>query len=153
MRFPLPLLMGSILLAGAPAQNKDKSGKRYLIAPNLELYPQDTPENALASAIKAIQEKKFDYLLAQLTDPEFVDRQVQQHAEARKSHQGSEKLKEVAAFDEFVKEVTTHLTEDPTLLKDLKRIAKGEWERGDTTASAATKENKDKRAYFRKVGN
>jgi hypothetical protein len=153
MRFPVALFLSCLLLAGATAQNKDKSGKRYLIAPNLELYPQDTPENALASVIKAIENKKTDYLLAQLTDPEFVDRQVQRHAEALKPDKGGEKLKDLAAFDEFVKAVATHLTEDPTLLKDLKRIAKGDWERGDNAASASTKENKDKHAFFRKVGN
>ena len=38
---------------------------------------------------------------------------------------------------EMVKEVTAHLTQDPTLLKDLKRIAKGEWDRGETAASAS----------------
>ncbi len=153
MRFPFALFLGCLMLTAVLAQDKDKSGKRYLIAPNPEIYPQDTPENALASVIKAIQDKKIDYLLAQLTDPEFVDRQVQRHAETRKPDKGGEKLKELAAFDEFVKVVTAHLTEDPTLLKDLTRIAKGDWERGDNSASASTKENKDKRAFFRKVGN
>jgi hypothetical protein len=154
MRIAAVLLLGVFFVTHAGAKNgKDKSNKRYLIALDTDTYPQDTPEKALDSVIKAMEDKKIDYLLAQLTDPQFVDRHVQRHAETLKLEKESEVLKNIAAFDAFVKEVTAHLTEDPTLIKDLKKIAKGEWDRGDTVASVSAKDNKEKRAFFRKIGN
>jgi hypothetical protein len=127
----------AVLLAGA-APAKDKRAARYHVEPNLEVYPQDKPKTALESVLRAIDRKRIDYLLAQLADPKFVDERVRMNG---------------GDFDRFVKETTEHLAEDPTLAKQLRRILKeGEWESGETTASAYLKDNKDKRVYLRKVG-
>jgi hypothetical protein len=140
MRFAVVLLAGFGWVAPALSQEaKDNPPKRYGIEANLDSYPQDHPKTALLSVIKTIEAGRIDYLLAQLSDPKFVDARVRLHD---------------GKFEELVKETTAHLADDPTLLKDLKRIAKdGEWEAGDSTASAAAKDNKDKRVFLRKIGN
>lgn len=49
---------------------------RYGVPPNLELYPQGTPKQALASAVRAVERGKFDYLAAHLIDPRVIDARV-----------------------------------------------------------------------------
>jgi hypothetical protein len=131
------LAAGAGLWAKDAKDAKDKPTRRYLIEVNLEAFPQDHPKTALYSVIKAIEAGKIDYLLAQLADPKFVDLRVQ-------LYDGN--------FEELVKETTRHLTNDPTLLKDLKRHVKdGEWETEGNNASVFLQENKDRRVFLRKV--
>jgi hypothetical protein len=118
---------------------KDKVVKRYQTEAKLEDYPQDAAKKTLESVIKAIGASKIDYVLAHLADPKFVD--------ARVSVLNDD-------FDALVKETTNYLANDPTILKELKRFAKeGEWEEGDGSASVYLKENKDRRAFMKKIGN
>jgi hypothetical protein len=131
------LLVGVCVAPGRGQEAKDKIPNRFGIEAKLEDFPQDTAKKALDSVIKAIEAKKIDYLLAHLADPKFVDARVRLHDNK---------------FDDLVKETTEYLAGDPTVLKDLKRFAKeGEWEEGDST-SVSLKENKDKRAFLRKIG-
>jgi hypothetical protein len=130
------ICLGWAALAGA--QDKDKAGERYKIKPNPDAYPQDKPETALKSVLKAMRTRRIDYLLAQLSDPRWVDGRV-------RLYDGN--------FDEVVKETTNHLAEDPTLVKALKSLAKnGKWTIEDKTAAVFEKD-KDKGAFFRKIGN
>src|SRR5438876_7020446 len=46
---------------------------RHGVAPELKSFPQATPKEALASVLKAVEMKRFDYLLAQLAEPDWVD--------------------------------------------------------------------------------
>src|SRR5690348_9777120 len=68
----------SFIAAGLSAQtgDKDKPVIRYGIELDIKKFPQNTPKDGLGSVLKAIGEKRFDYLLAHLTDPAFVDKQV-----------------------------------------------------------------------------
>jgi hypothetical protein len=112
--------------------------KRYGIEADLKTYPQDTPKETLASVLKAIEGKHIDYLVAQLTDREWVDRRVKDTG---------------GKFDELVKEATARLVDDPGPGRQLQRFAKeGEWEIKDDRASVHLKEGKDRWAYFRKEG-
>lgn len=139
MRPVVILLAGLLAVPPAGAEPaKDKPAARYGVAANLEAYPQDKPQTALESVLKAIDRKKFDYLLAQLADPKFVDERVKRYG---------------GNFDELVKETSVHFTNDPTLLKHLRRLAKeGEWDMGDSAASVFLKNNKEKRVFLRKDG-
>jgi hypothetical protein len=152
MRMVVVLLAGCVGLATAELlKAKDKSVRRYSVEANLDSYPQDTPEKALESVIQAMENKAIDYLVAQLADPDFVDRRVQMYAE--RFPKAKPEAREQLAFDELVKEVTAHMANDPTLFKELKRISKGEWEKAETAASVSLKDNKEKRVFMRKIGN
>jgi hypothetical protein len=140
MRRALILLIGLLVVPAAWAEPaKDaKPAAPFGIEADPAAYPQATAKDALASVLKVIDNKRIDYLLAQLADPKFVDERV-------KVYDGN--------FDTLVKETTEHLANDPTLLRDLKKFAKqGEWDVAETAASVFLKDNKDKRAYFRKIG-
>jgi hypothetical protein len=100
-----------VLLAGLGSSAEDTSA-RYGQAPDLETYPQGTPRKALASVLKAIDAKKFDYLVAQLADPAFVDARV------KRLYGGK--------FEEQVEDTRARL--DPATIKLLRRfLADGEW--------------------------
>jgi hypothetical protein len=116
----------------------EQLNKRYGLEADLVYYPQDTPKNALESVLKAIGRKRINYLLAHLADPRFVDDRV-------KNYGGN--------FDELVRETTRKLIDEPATAKELERFFKdGEWEDGDTMATAKIKEVKDRRVFFHKIG-
>src|ERR1700687_2222202 len=101
------LCLGLVLfLAGSTgAQGQNKLTKRYSFDVNLDLYPQKTPQEALLSLARAVDNKRVDYLLAHLADPRFVDDAVA--ANIKTIPQGSEQAKLFLAFDRLVSE-TTH---------------------------------------------
>src|SRR5262249_5076572 len=127
------LVLACGLLAGA----QDLKFTRYNIDYDSNSFRQGTPKEALASGIRAPNERRVGYFLAQLTEPEFVDEQV------ARVHAGK--------FDDLVRVVKTKFANDPELMKNLVRFSKeGEWDVGDTAASAKLKEFKDK-IFFRKI--
>ena len=70
------------------------------------------PRRALASVLKAIEDKKFDYLVAHLADPAFVDDRV------KRLYAGK--------FDEQVDDTRARL--DPATVKQLGKFLKdGKW--------------------------
>src|SRR5262249_48287821 len=120
-RLPLAALL--VLACGLLAGGQDLKFTRYNIDYESNSLRQDTPKEALGSVIRALNERRVDYLLAQLTDPEFVDEQV------ARVHAGK--------FDDLVKVVKTKFANDPEVMKNLVRFSKeGEWDIGDTAASA-----------------
>jgi hypothetical protein len=135
MRFVVAVLVGLGWLAGAAAGEKvAEPAKRYGIAADLKSYPQGTPQETLASALKAIENKRIDYLAAQLADPKFVDQRVKETG---------------GQFDELVRGARAKLVDDPAPAKLFERFLKeGEWQVGDATASVRLKDVKDRCAYF-----
>jgi hypothetical protein len=127
-------------VVGVAAQAPNEAPpRRYGIEANLRDYPQETPKEALASVLRAIERGRINYLLAHLADPAFVDKRV-------KEVYGGD-------FEELVRETTAKLTDNPATLKELQRFLKeGEWETGETTASAKLKDIKDRQVFFRKIG-
>jgi len=134
----IALLIGLVCVAGVLGQDDSQSpAKRYGISLDAREFPQDTPKKTLESALKAISDRRVDYLLAHLADPQFVDERV------RKNHAGK--------FDEFVKESASKLSNEPESIKQLHRFLKeGEWEEGAASASARLKDVKE-RVFLRKV--
>src|SRR5205085_31031 len=97
----------------------------------------DEPKAALASVVKALEEKRVDYLLAHLADPEFVDARV-------KIYKGN--------FDELVKETSARMVDNPSVLKELRRFLKdGKWKTFNATAEASLDDLKVRRVYFRQI--
>jgi hypothetical protein len=108
--------------------------KRYDQTLDLKKYPQDTPKSALASFIKAIENKEVAYALAHLAEPAFVDQRV-------KDLEGK--------FDALVMEAKGKLADDPAALKLLQRLAKdGAWKEEDGRASVSLKDVSDKQVFF-----
>jgi hypothetical protein len=120
MRVGLALLLGLVLLAlpgvlgerGCGAAPAKPPPPRYGIAADLKAYPQSSPKQALTSVLKAIDAGRFDYLLAHLADPAFVDDRVKRVYGGR--------------FAEQVEDTQAHL--GPLAVKQLRRFLKeGEW--------------------------
>jgi hypothetical protein len=132
------LVVAAAGLTAVHAQDKDKAtSRRYGVVLDLNRYPQAAPKDTLASVLQAIDNRRLDYLLAHLVDPEFVDERV-------KKVRGN--------FEEVVKEARAKLADNSELVKDLRRFLKeGEWNTTETTASVGLKDVKDRMAFFRKI--
>jgi hypothetical protein len=117
---------------------KGARGERYGISAVRDVYPQATPQETLASVVKAIDGRRMDYVLAQLADPDYVDQRV------RDVHHGS--------FSAMVDEANDKLARDPGTVSRFRRYLKeGEWDAQDATAIVRLKNRLDSVA-FRKVG-
>jgi hypothetical protein len=151
MRTAAALLIGLALWSGlVAAQGDKKGGERYGVAVERDRYPQDTPQKALASVLRAIDNNQVDYLLAHLADPRFVDKRVADR-EALYPNLDKDRRRQ-AAFEVLVKETAAHFAEEPQLVKDLRHFSsKGEWEAKDQQASARLKELPSRRVFLRRV--
>jgi hypothetical protein len=136
MKRLLALVVAAAAVAAAQGQDTD-AGKRYDIAADPAAYPQATPKETLASVIKAVEDRRIDYLLAHLADPEFVDKRV------KEVHGGR--------FEGMVQETTAKL--DGLALRQLQRFARdGTWDVGTTRAMVRLKDVADRAVFFRKAG-
>jgi hypothetical protein len=125
MRIPLLLLLALVLPASLSAQAE----KRYGIAADAKTFPQATPKEALASVLKAIEAKKFDYLVARLAEPGFIDDRV------KRLYGGK--------FEEQVADTRTRL--DPPTVKQLGKFLKdGKWTVDKTSALVQLDDVKDR---------
>jgi hypothetical protein len=131
MRIATGMLIAALALAGAD------EGKRHGIAPDLKTYPQTTAKDALASVLKAIEAKRFDYLAAQLADPDFIDDRVKRLYGGR--------------FEEQVDELRQRL--DPAAVKLLHRFLKeGHWTVEKQQATVTLADVPDRCVYLRRIG-
>jgi hypothetical protein len=111
---------------------------RYQIDADLDGYPQASAKQALASVIKALERKRYDYLLAHLADPEFVDERVRAYG---------------GRFDEVVRESAAKYADNPETARELARFLKdGEWEETATQATAKLKDMPTRQVILRKIG-
>lgn len=138
MRVAVWLLTGVVVLAGDRALAlQQPTATRYGLEPDYVNYPQKSPKEALASVLRAIDQRRIDYLLAQLTDPAFVDQRV-------KALNGG--------FAELVRETTAKLGDDPLAVKELRRfLREGEWDEGGDAATVKLKDVKGRAVFLRKV--
>lgn len=128
-----------VLFAGLSAAQapREKLGRRYNMEPDLDLYPQATPQDCLGSVLKAMTNGRMDYLMAQLAEPDYVDERVKQ------VHGGR--------FDALVREAQAKLAADPGIMKRLRSFLQdGEWSVQDVTASSRVKDI-PAQVYFRKL--
>ena len=126
----LALLVAGIWAAALPGDT------RYGIPVDLPTYPQGTAREALASALKAADAGRFDYLAAQLADPRFIDDRV------RRLYGGQ--------FGQQVEDTRDRL--DPGTLKLLRRfLDEGTWAARGDEASAALKDMPDRAVHLRRA--
>jgi hypothetical protein len=139
MRTAVVLGVFVLLIGPAPGQQKEPPPPpRYGVEADLDAYPQNTPKAALASAIRAIEGRRFSYLAAQLADPASVDMHVQELG---------------GKFDRYVQLVTDRYADDPGAVKQLRRfLNEGDWQEGADTTTVTHKEIKNRQVYLRKVG-
>lgn len=139
MRAGLLSLIGLIGVFAVAAQDaKDQTpAPRHGIEADVKSYPQATPKEALASLLKAVDGKRIDYVLAQLADPDWVDRRAKETA---------------GGFPALVEESTNRLADDPAAVKRLKKLlADGEWKTEEAAASVRQKDADDVVVFFRKA--
>jgi hypothetical protein len=139
MRFLLALVGAGLALSFAAAQDKaDAPPNRFQVTYDPGNYPQATPQEALGSVIKAIGRGRYDYLVAHLLDPTWVDNRL------RSAN---------ITPDQLGKDVKAQLLEDPDLVKGLRRfLDEGEFGAGASQVTVRLKDVKDKQVYLRKVG-
>src|SRR5437660_5776993 len=101
MRMIWAILIGLVCVPCLPAQ-EPKAATRFGVPADLSTYPQATPKETLTSVLKAIDNKRIDYLLTHLSDPDFVDRRVTVYGNK---------------FDAVVQETTENLAADMAGLK------------------------------------
>jgi len=182
MRFWLALALLATPLLAVPLLAQEPLA--YLIRYNIEQnpinYSQKTPQDAMKSIAKAIDGGRFDYLLAQLSDPLYVDPRVVEYrgllfpreelqredeAIARELDVKSRKIKmlekekkdkarTIVAFNRMVVETRKHLDEDPVLLKELRLFAKdADWEIDEDKATGTMKKLTPRKVFLRKREN
>jgi len=127
-------LLGAAGLA-AMAKEKNQEGTRYGVPLELATYPQGRPQETLASVLKAIAAKRLDYVVAQLSDPAFIDYRVKTFG---------------GRFPEQVEDTRARL--DPNTVKLLQRFSQdGEWQVADKEAMVLLKDVKDRSLFFQKI--
>jgi hypothetical protein len=147
MRLGLSLLLVGV--AAGAAQQEGTNDKRYGYEVEGVKYPQGAPDVALKSVLQAIDDRRIDYLMAQLADPVFVDKKV---GEYKSRFEGPEPARLTLAFDRLVKETARYFQDDPTLVRELRRFAKeGEWKLEEPAAVASVKGLPGRQVFMRKV--
>jgi hypothetical protein len=125
-----------VAVAHAEPPAKD-AGKRFGISLDMTAYPQATAKEALTSVLKAIDDKRIDYLLAHLADPAFTDRRVRDYG---------------GRFEDVVQEAKAKMLDDPTTAKQLRRfLAEGAWQISGATGRVTLKDLRDRSVYLRKL--
>lgn len=139
MRMMLTIGCFLFVVAGAVGQDTDeRPAMRYGLNAHMREFPQGTPKEALASVIHAMEDGRIDYLLAQLSDPVFVDNRVKQVYGGK--------------FEDLMSETRTKLNDNPAVLKELRRFLQdGEWQIADTKASVQLKDVKSHQVYLKKI--
>lgn len=123
------------LLAMLAAAQLSEAASRYGIAVDSRSYPQTTAKETLQSVLKAIEAKRYDYLMAQLADPTFVDDRVKRLYGGR--------------FAEQVED--THDRLDSRTVQLLRRFLKdGEWSQDPERVSVRLKDQ-ERQLHFKKV--
>ena len=134
------MMLAVVSLVCLGAMGGDKPGpasERYGVALDAAGFAQGTPQQALASVVKAIEAKRVDYLLAHLADPTFVDGRVKVTG---------------GDFRGLLAETTDRLVNDPGALKLLRRARdEGQWSVDGAEGSVRLKDE-TRVVRFRKVG-
>lgn len=126
------------LLAAQDAPRAEKVPPRFNVAVDPDVYPQKTPKDTVRSVLKAIEAKKFDYLLAQLAEPEYVDQFVKDAG---------------GKFADAVRIVADKHDRDPETARQLRQfLSDGEWTEDGDTASAKAADVGGRHVFLKKIG-
>jgi hypothetical protein len=139
MRIAMALGLILTLTAGISAQEKKTEAPppRYGVEADLQTYKQGSAKETLASIAEAVRRTRIDYVVAQLTDPIFIDAKVTEFG---------------GDFQKLVKEVEEHLN-DPKLRQEFVRFLKeGVVEESGTSAKVTLKDVPKRQMTLRKSG-
>jgi hypothetical protein len=172
MRSLVVFVLGISLIGQALAQDPVVP-PRFDVIYNPELYKQDTPQDTLTSVLGAIARERYDYLVAHLLDPEFVDSRLGA-TQAYFERVAGEQITSTAAgatlrgpeLDLRVRDIGSRLNarnladqvrqkllDEPDNLKDLKRFAReAEFAEAGDTATATLRDVNGRALYFKKSG-
>jgi hypothetical protein len=118
------------------AQEKEPP-KRFDITANFQLYPQATPKELMGTLMKTIQKERFDYLVAHLMEPTFVDNRL-----------ATDRI----TPSQFSKVIQAKFKDQPELLRDLlKLLNEGEVEDSGDRAIVKHKDVKNHQVYLKKI--
>ncbi len=167
----LTLIAVFVLATIASAQPPDVK-PRFDVLHNSEFYRQDTPQETLKSVVGAIGRDRYDYVIAHLLEPSYVNARLlatQSYFERIASEQVAEtaggrllqgtelqaRIQQVGIslnVKELASQMRLKIGEEPDNLKDLKRFAReGLFMDTGDTATATLKDIKDRALYFKKV--
>ncbi len=116
---------------------------RFDVIYNPDLYSQDTPQDTLKSILGAVSRDRFDYVVAHLLDPTYIDARMgstrtyfERVAAEQIGSTSAGRLLRDAALQTRIREVGTQLSsrnladqirrkidDEPSNLKELKRFA------------------------------
>jgi len=147
------VLVPALVAMTATAQDEkpDKESARFGFDYTPSLYPQKTPNEAVKSIVKAIDNKRVDYLLAQLADPKYVDAQVAQYRAL--FTKGKEEARTFLAFDRLVNETVEYFLSDPVLVKELRLFARdAKWDVEDDVAAGSVKDVPGRKVFLKHIG-
>src|SRR5262245_37188631 len=169
MRPLFTLAAGLVLAAGAAAQD---TPARFEVLYNPDVYRQDTPKDTVNSILAAIDRGRYDYIVAHLLDPSFVDARLattrtyfervaadQVAASAAgavlKGPDLENRIRDVGLrlnVQDLSDKVRKKLADEPSNVRDLKRFARdGDFQTSGDTATATLKDVKDRALYFRNI--
>ena len=123
---------------------------RFGLDVNLIRYPQKTPQEAVQSAVKAIFDQRFDYLLAHIADPTYVDAKVEKYRLALpgKKEAATTRL----AFQQLVKETTVFFFEDAERIAELGLFGKeAEWKIDEDSAVGSLKKLPGRQVFLSRM--
>lgn len=148
------MVLGLIILSNAaPAQDekKKKEPRRFGFDVDEVTFPQGSPAAAMKSIGVALDRKKVDYMLAHMTDPNYVDYWVDQYKKA--FPEGKEEGKRLLAFDRLVRETNQYFLNDPLIVKDLRAFAKdAKWDEKDDIAVGTVESIQSRKVFLKKIG-
>jgi hypothetical protein len=151
MRIPVALIALVALGALSDAQDEKKKAWRYGFDVDEVTFPQKSPDEAMASIVRAIDRQKVDYLLAQMSDPLYVDYWVLTYK--KDVNVGKEEGKRLLAFERLVRETNTYFQNDPLIVRDLRIFAKeAKWEEKEDLAIGTTERVAGRKVFLRKIG-
>ena len=106
--------------------NAVQRDERYKVVVNPVRYPQSTPEETMQSVGKALNDQDLVYLMAWLTDPDYVDSRVKPLMD--KYQGGTEDERALVAFEELVNQIALHFERQPSLIQELRQfVTEGKW--------------------------
>jgi hypothetical protein len=115
------------------------------------LYPQKTPPEAMKSIVTAIDRKRVDYLLAQITDPTYVDYWVEQYKQDLPL--GKEEGRRLVAFEKLTRETNLYYQNDPLIVRDLRVFAReAKWSDEGEVAVGTVDSIPARKIFLRKIG-
>jgi hypothetical protein len=172
MRAIATTCLAIFVTAGVFGQEPDVP-PRFDVIYNPDLYPQDTPQAALKSALEAISRDRYDYVLAHLIDPAFVDARLA-NTQAYFERVAVEQIGSTAAgqvlrdaalqartrelgtrmnFRNLADQMRRKIADEPDSLQVLKRMAReGLFQTAGDDTTATLKDVKDRALYFKKIG-